>query len=81
MSESKSEGLTPEKYNKSLSEMLRLKRVQLSYSVDPRHFVAEHLETIKNDEALRAKFKRGVCKWANDNGVSLTTLVGDGVSV
>ena len=80
MSESKSEGLTPQKYNKSLSELLRLKRVQLGYSVDPRHFVAEHLETIKDDEALRAKFKQGVSKWASDNGVSLTTLVGEGVS-
>jgi len=80
MSERESESLTPERYTKSLREMMRLRRVQVSYSVDPRHFVAEHLETIKNDDGLRAKFKRGVSKWATDNGVSLTTLVGEGVS-
>ena len=80
MSECRSEGLTPERYTKSLREMMRLQRVQQCYSVDPRDFVAEHLETIKNDEALRAKFKEGVSKWASDNGVSLSSLVGEGVS-
>jgi len=74
------EAMTPERYTKSLREMMRLRKPQLNYSVDPRHFVAEHLEAIKNDDALRAKFKQGVSQWASDEGVSLTTLVGEGVS-
>ena len=74
------EAMTVERYTQSLKEMLRLRKPQLNYSVDPRRFVAEHLETIKNDPALRSKFKDGVTQWASDEGVSLTTLVGDGVS-
>jgi len=78
--ETETEEESPERYTQSLREMLRLRRVQVRYTVDPRHFVAEHLETIKSDPALRAKFKEGVSRWATDEGVSLTTLVGEGVS-